>query len=1100
VLAVACCAAAILCLGAPAPCAERGGDLVRASGVKGGVVVHLGCGDGELTVALRAGKSYLVHGLDADAAKVAAARERVRKAGLYGPVSVGRLERPRLPYGENQVNLLVVSKPCGIALPDVLRVLVPRGVVLARKGVLAARDAKPKPEPCGLEGWVKYVKPRPANIDEWGHFLHDSGNNAVARDRVVGPPRRLQWIAGPGWSREHDATPSVFAPVTAGGRIFYFQENGPVSVLEERLPDKWSLVARDAFNGALLWERPVPGLYSSRVIWGHIPVHSQRRLVADGERVYVTPGLGRAVSVLDAASGKTLRTLAGTEHASEIVLCGGVLVLSIRKAGALDGKKASRDRKRYRPAFRGPRDAGQAIVAVRAATGKVLWRRPRGCMPLTLAARGRRVFCAEKERAVCLELEGGKELWTAPVSARTLVAHGEVVLTATERLRANRAVAITAFAADGGRQLWTVKGDCLPNFHVFYAPVDIFVARGLVWGLARRLEWNTKPGSGHLLGLDPRTGAVKSKIPMAGAFTTGHHVRCYKGKATENYLIFNKRGMEFVSLDPAVKVRQDHWVRGACRYGVMPANGLLYAPPHSCACYPGAQLRGFQALAPADANASAVPKETSSEGRLLKGPAYDRVAGSAFRVPGGDNWPTYRHDPARSGAARGAGPAKLAPLWSAKVGGRISALTAAGGKVFVAGVDAHEVVALDARSGRRLWGFTAGARVDSPPTVDGERLIFGCRDGRVYCLRARDGKPVWRFRAAPAARLVGADGQLESAWPVHGSVLVRKGVAYFAAGRSSFLDGGLHIFGLDAATGTVKHSMHIGAPDPAKSLALATHVRYPGAAPDVLSSDGPNLFMRHVKLDPSLSRKLGPADLMWGPKSPGHLLPRSGFLDSAMFNRSFWVFDHRSTRCDLLCFDGDSVYGVRVYSGISWNCPIQKVGEGFLITAQALRQPRKKAPSGAEGARPRPAGGAAPRAGDPAKKRKKKGRKPKGKPHAIPYKAFRWHRRLPARVRAMALARAPGSEEAATRKGAVGAGKVLFVAGPPDVIDEKDPHAAFEGRRGGRCWALSAGDGKVLAECELKSAPIFDGLIVAFGRVYISTTDGKVLCLGEAKK
>jgi hypothetical protein len=100
----------------------------------------------------------------------------------------------------------------------------------------------------------------------------------------------------------------------------------------------------------------------------------------------------------------------------------------------------------------------------------------------------------------------------------------------------------------------------------------------------------------------------------------------------------------------------------------------------------------------------------------------------------------------------------------------------------------------------------------------------------------------------------------------------------------------------------------------------------------------------------------------------------------------------------------------------------------------------------------------------------------------------------------MALARAPGGGEGATQNGAVGAGKVLFVAGPPDVIDEKDPHAAFEGRGGGRCWALSAADGKVLSECALKSSPAFDGLIVAFGRVYISTVGGRVLCLGEAKE
>jgi hypothetical protein len=30
-------------------------------------------------------------------------------------------------------------------------------------------------------------------LDEWGHYLHGPDNNAVARDTVVGPPRRFQW-------------------------------------------------------------------------------------------------------------------------------------------------------------------------------------------------------------------------------------------------------------------------------------------------------------------------------------------------------------------------------------------------------------------------------------------------------------------------------------------------------------------------------------------------------------------------------------------------------------------------------------------------------------------------------------------------------------------------------------------------------------------------------------------------------------------------------------------------------------------------------------------------------------------------------------------
>ena len=56
-------------------------DPIKYTGVvqrvQGGLIVHLGCGDGELTAALHAGDRYIVHGLDSDADHVAQARARL---------------------------------------------------------------------------------------------------------------------------------------------------------------------------------------------------------------------------------------------------------------------------------------------------------------------------------------------------------------------------------------------------------------------------------------------------------------------------------------------------------------------------------------------------------------------------------------------------------------------------------------------------------------------------------------------------------------------------------------------------------------------------------------------------------------------------------------------------------------------------------------------------------------------------------------------------------------------------------------------------------------------------------------------------------------
>ncbi|MHC4914683.1 MAG: class I SAM-dependent methyltransferase [Planctomycetota bacterium] len=91
-------------LGAAAPRAEtseaEAKAAIKASGVKGGLLVHLGCGDGKLTAALRQGESWLVHGLDRDAANVEKARAQIRKLGVYGKVSVDQLRGNALPYAD----------------------------------------------------------------------------------------------------------------------------------------------------------------------------------------------------------------------------------------------------------------------------------------------------------------------------------------------------------------------------------------------------------------------------------------------------------------------------------------------------------------------------------------------------------------------------------------------------------------------------------------------------------------------------------------------------------------------------------------------------------------------------------------------------------------------------------------------------------------------------------------------------------------------------------------------------------------------------------------------------------------------------------------
>ena len=145
--------------------AQLAQQILKATGIQGGLIVHLGCGDGKLTAALRANERYVVHGLDADPAKLEAARRYLQLVQLSGPVSVEAWSGKRLPYIDNCVNLLVAEDLGGVPMEEVLRVLAPKGVAYVRSG----------------GQWTKTVKPWPKEIDEWTHYLHDPGQRRGPR-------------------------------------------------------------------------------------------------------------------------------------------------------------------------------------------------------------------------------------------------------------------------------------------------------------------------------------------------------------------------------------------------------------------------------------------------------------------------------------------------------------------------------------------------------------------------------------------------------------------------------------------------------------------------------------------------------------------------------------------------------------------------------------------------------------------------------------------------------------------------------------------------------------------------------------------------------
>jgi len=512
--------------------AETGTGILKATGVKGGMIVHLGCGYGELTASLRVNDRYFVQGLDNDMSDVESARNALLASKIYGDVAIMHLSGNKLPYTDDLVNLLVAEEPSGISRQEMMRVIAPLGVLYVKEN----------------GEWQKAVKPWPEDIGEWTHFLNNPRNNAVARDERVGSPRSLRWVSGPRWSRSHEELASVSAMVTAKGRVFYIVDDAPL--LSLRFPSTWKVIARDAFNGRKLWEQPIPNWVDKMRHFRSGPVHLPRRLVTVGENVFVTLGLDAPLSVLDAATGEILKTLQGTERTEEIVCFNDTLYLMV---GTSESRRSGEGLARHGEP---EPSATRVLKAIDINTDKELWSRDaRGenyIIPLSLTACEGQVFFQSIKGITCLDAKTGNERWHTPRptvarrygwSSSTFVVADDVLLCTDRDARdaqgaegdpqwvvscfplksmpRGAAGVLKAYSTKDGRELWSSLG----GKDGYNSPTDLFVIDSNVW-----------TGPDFTRAYDLKTGAPTVTLPGRRAAVGMSHPRCYRNKASSNYI------------------------------------------------------------------------------------------------------------------------------------------------------------------------------------------------------------------------------------------------------------------------------------------------------------------------------------------------------------------------------------------------------------------------------------------------------------------------------------------------------------------------------------------------------------------------------------
>jgi outer membrane protein assembly factor BamB len=1052
-------------------------DIVKSSRISGGLVVHVGCEDGRGTAALRAGDSFVVQGLDTDPASVAKARARFRSLGLGGTVSADVFDGQHLPYVANLVNLVVAEDLGQVATAEVMRVLRPGGAAYVKQN----------------GAWRKTTKPWPEEIDEWTHYLHDPRGTSMSDDQLAGHPRGLRWTGGPFWARSHEHTASMNAMVSAAGRVFYVMDEGAVASIQ--LPAKNMLTARDAFNGTVLWKRQLKNWWNALYPLKSGPGWLPRRLVTVEDRVYIAPGHGQNLLCLDAATGKTVCEYDNTASTFELIVSDGVVFAAVdpdHKACDYRQQHANcwRERDRASKLYAWTqKDGTRNLKAMQADGGKLLWQRQMPVAPMSLAADGQKVCVYDGTAVIALDQQTGKELWTADVvdmkHLRTGYAGPRLVI-CEDRVLFSPMGNMAALDGETGEILWTVKKKPRSGH---FSLEDLYVIGDKVWVLQR-----ANRGAFTTYSLETGEQLGQHRNPINSFYI---HQRCYPGRATPRYLLPPMMGIQVYDIEQD-QWTNNHWVRGGCVYGIMPANGMVYATPHACACYYQSKLNGFNALAPEPE----APETPSPDARLVKGPAYGAANASAESAA---DWPTFRHDNARTGYVRTDVPAELTRAWKKDLGTKLTQPVAADGKIFLAAVDTHTVYAFDAATGKEAWRFIAGGRVNSPPTIHKGLALFGCADGKVYALRAADGQVAWTLQAAPSDRKMMSFGQLESVWPLFGSVLVQNGRIYCVAGRSMHLDGGLRMLILEPETGTLVSETvmdrHVpGSERQLDDLIMGKHM--PVSLPDILSSDGQYVYMKSQTFTLEGERvRVRPQrpDTQYGEEV--HLFAPISFLDDAWHQRTYWIYGRaagegwaefqlppKRVPCGrILCIDEKNAYGYGRDPELMCNTSVTE----YRLYCADKRPARQVGIARLEGKWIK---GQTPDDKSLAAHTvdwKRLARQPKEKLSALRYNWI--DEEPPVMARAMVLAN-----------------DRLFLAGPRDVADEKqlwgrsndeefqkkmaDQASWLSGKHGAVMQVLSKTDGKTLAQHKLDVLPAFDGLIAARGSLYMITEGGSVLC------
>ncbi len=320
--------------------ARRCSEALQAVGMDRGYALLLGDLDGTFSESVAAKTQLRIVTFCELAEAAHALRQRlVDTTTLYGArIHVTHRRSPRLeeneenterslPFGQHFANAVIITEPTQISSDELFRVLRPCG------GVMLFVDR-------GQPEFARVSQDLSSHIDQGEITVLAHGefaglvrgqlpgaldwNTPQATDERVTWPLRPLWFGGPSSAQVTDFKNGNARPPAAAGRYFVLGED--------------TLSAVDAYNGFVLWTRPIPKrspdlkevgglLYETEHVWSReLRDAHTRRVRANHAHVYLTLGAGvfqnesPGCVVLDAQTGAQQAIYAPFQPSAELQL------------------------------------------------------------------------------------------------------------------------------------------------------------------------------------------------------------------------------------------------------------------------------------------------------------------------------------------------------------------------------------------------------------------------------------------------------------------------------------------------------------------------------------------------------------------------------------------------------------------------------------------------------------------------------------------------------------------------------------------------------------------------------------------------------------